>query len=64
MMPSAFMGGRLVGLAAHDAYLLQAPFTLLAVGRHVLGVSSAGAGGAAVAIFLLSTVIATPYIHS
>ena len=62
MMPSAFMAGRLVGLDQVGAYLLQVPFTAVAVVtvywayRHRPDAPLAGA------VLLLATTLATPYI--
>ena len=65
MMPSAFMGGDL-SIGRPRRLLVASPFTLLAVGATYWAFrrGGGGGGGVAVAIFLLSTVIATPYIHS
>ncbi len=64
MMPSAFMGARLIGLAAGDAYLVQIPFTLLATGATYWAFCGQVPKTIAFAILLLSTTIATPYIHN
>ena len=63
MMPSAFMGARLIGLETGYAYLVQAPFALLAAGATWWAFRVHGTGPMTIAVLLFSTVIATPYIH-
>ena len=62
MMPSAFMGARLIGLEAGYAYLVQAPFTLLAAVATWWAFRVHGAVPLAFAVLLFSSCIATPYI--
>ncbi len=64
MQPSAFMGARLIGLEGRYAYLVQAPFALVAAGTTWYAFRLHGTVPMAFAVLLFSTVIATPYIHS
>ena len=64
MMPSAFMGARLIGAETGYAYLAQVPFGLLAAGATWWAFRVHGTERMAIAVLLFSTVIATPYIHS
>ena len=63
MMPSAFMGARLIGLEIGHAYLVQAPFALIAAGATWWAFRLYGTVPMAIAVLLFSTVIVTPYIH-
>ena len=66
--PSAFAGARLLGLPTWAAWLIQAPFSLVAIWATWWAFSKLRLGlvpaPRAVAILLLSTSIATPYIFT
>ncbi len=64
MMPSAFMAARIIGLDAGYAYLVQAPFSLVALAATWWAFRVSGARPIAHVTLLLSTVIATPYVHN
>ena len=63
MMPSVFMGARILGLEPSVAYLAQAPFALFAIGATLWAFRTHGSTETTHAALLLATVIATPYIH-
>ena len=62
MMPSAFTGGRILGLSAEHAYFVQALFTAFAAWATYRAVRREGPTENARAVFLLASAIATPYI--
>lgn len=61
MMPTGFMQARMLGASVHTAWLVQAPFTLLALAALVIAFRSKGDAFLKYAVLVTASFVVSPY---